>query len=42
LRIDKIGQDEIDDSIFASEWDGGLGSITRERKQPPALTASHD
>src|SRR5208283_1648751 len=37
--VDEIAEDEIDDSVFASERNRRLGAISSEGKEPPSLAA---
>ena len=38
-RVDEVAQDEIDDSVFPAERNGGFRPFPRERIKPSALTA---
>ena len=37
--IDEIAEDEIDDSVLASEWNRRLGAFPREGKEPGSFAA---
>src|SRR5207248_8120722 len=38
-RVNKVTQDEVDNSILTAEWDGRLGPFLGERRKPGSLTA---
>ena len=42
LRVDEVGEDEVDDAITAPEGHGRLGAVAGEGMQPLALAAGHD
>ena len=41
FRVDKIGEDKIDGTIFAPKGDSRLGPVPSERLEARPFTASH-